>query len=143
MLKRVLVSCAVLIGVAAIGACGGTSGSSLPVKPQIVTDRDTIVDTMFVNQTRQETVQVTDKGQQDLVVSGYSLSNGNGVITLVNQAIIQPDGTSSNTVKSNQTGFITMQCKPTSAGAFTGTLTIQSNAENNPTKTVAITCNGQ
>ncbi len=142
MIKRLLVSCAVLIGAAGI-ACGGDSGSAdLPPKPQIVTDRDSIVDqAIFAGQQHNQTLQVTNKGQQDLVVSVYALDAQPGW-TLGNTTLIQAsDGTQSNTVKSNQTAFIYMTCKPTAVGeTITGTLTINSNAENKPVKTVDVSC---
>jgi hypothetical protein len=142
MIKRVLVFCAVLLAAVSLG-CGGDSGTeNLPDKPQIVTDRDSIVDTMFVNQTRTETLQVTNKGKQDLVVSGYTLTGAPEVV-LVNTTLLQQDGSSSNTVKSNKTAFISMTCKLTAPGSANATLTINSNAENKPVKTVTITCNAQ
>jgi hypothetical protein len=141
MIKRVLISCAVLLGAAGV-ACGGDSGSTdLPPKPQIVTDRDSIVDqAIFAGQQHTQTLQVTNKGQQDLVVSGYALQADPGW-ALLNNTLLQSDGSSSNTVKSNQTAFISMTCKPTSAGqTIAGTLTINSNAENKPVKTVTVSC---
>ena len=140
MLKRFLVSCSVVLGAIAIGCGGESGGGTLPDKPQIQTDRDSIVDNMFVNQQRTETLQVTNKGIQDLVVSGYGLS-GDSHIALVNTTILQSDGSSSNTIKSNKTGFISMTCQLPSAGTANSTLTINSNAENTPVKTVTVTCN--
>src|SRR5262244_1236976 len=63
MLKRVLFSCAVLIGTVYL-ACGGDSGTPTPTKekPQIVTDRDSIVDTFFVGQGRAQTLTVFNQG---------------------------------------------------------------------------------
>jgi hypothetical protein len=143
MIKRLLVSCAVLLGAAGI-ACGGDSGSvDLPPKPQIVTDRDSIVDQLiFAGQQKNETLQVTNKGQQDLVVSGFTLQADSGW-TLVNTspALYQDDGSQSATVKSNKTAFINFTCKPTTTGqTITGTLTINSNAENKPVKTISVSC---
>ncbi|HVP61613.1 MAG TPA: hypothetical protein VMT11_13695 [Myxococcaceae bacterium] len=141
MIKRLLVSCAVLLGAAGM-ACGGDSGTAdLPVKPQIVTDRDSIVDqAIYAGQTKTQTLQVTDKGQQDLVVSTYALT-GDSAIVLLNSTLAQADGSSSNTVKSNKTAFISMTCKPTSVNqTVNATLTINSNAENKPTKTVTVSC---
>ncbi|HTS79253.1 MAG TPA: hypothetical protein VMH40_01525 [Myxococcaceae bacterium] len=143
MIKRVLVLCAVLLGAAGLG-CGGSSGGTgdLPVKPQIVTDRDSIVDqAIYAGQQKNQTLQVTDKGQQDLVVSGYTLSGDPGVVLLNSTLIQASDGSMNNTVKSNQTAFISMTCKPTNVGqTVTATLTINSNAENSPTKTVSVSC---
>lgn len=140
MLKRFLVSCAVVLGAMAIGCGGESGGGTLPDKPQIQTDRDSIVVNSFVNQQLTQTLQVTNKGTQDLVVSGYALS-GDPCVTLTNTTILQEDGSTSNTIKSNKTGFISMSCKPTSLGTGNSTLTINSNAENKPAKTVAITWN--
>lgn len=140
MIKRLLVSCAVLLGAAGI-ACGGDSGTTeLPAKPQIVTDRDSIVDqSIYAGQQKTQTLQVTNKGQQDLVVSGYAL-NGDSAVVVLNTTLAQTEG-DSNTVKSNKTGFISMTCKPTSVGqTVTATLTINSNAENKPVKTVSVSC---
>jgi hypothetical protein len=118
MIKRLLVSCAVLLGAAGI-ACGGDSGTAdLPVKPQIVTDRDSIVDqAIFAGQQKNQTLQVTNKGQQDLVVSGFTLQADTGwILSNTSPALFQDDGSQSATVKSNKTAFINMTCKPTTAG---------------------------
>jgi hypothetical protein len=158
MLKRVVVFGSAVMAVAVVGACGD---DSLPVKAQIVTDRDKIVDSLFVGrlpadagggiaaQIIKENLQVTDKGQQDLVVSSIAVT-GDAPITLLTPVIIQPvalpDGgtgtTASNTLKVNQTGIITIQCAPPPVlpGTYNGTLTIVSNAENKPTKTIDIQC---
>ena len=131
-----------LLGAAGIG-CGGDSAESLPPKPQIVTDRDSIVDqAIFAGQQKNQTLQVINKGQEDLVVSGFTLQADSGW-ALVNSSpsLFQQDGSQSATVKSNKTAFITMTCKPTTAGqTITGTLTINSNAENKPTKTIDVSC---
>jgi hypothetical protein len=163
MLKRVLIFGTAVIAVTAVFACGDDSGS-LPAKPQIVTDRDTIVGSVFVGrlpdgglgvQSRTDILSVTDKGQQDLVISSIAVS-GDQVLSLLTPVIIQPvdlpDGgvgsTTSNTIKSNKSGFLTVQCAPPAQlGAvdggsitYTGELTIVSNAENKPNKTLGITC---
>lgn len=144
MIKRLLVSCAVLLGAAGI-ACGGDGGGSgdLPPKPQIVTDRDSIVDQLiYAGQQKNETLQVTNKGQQDLVVSGFTLQADSGwAMTNVSPNLYLDDGSQGATVKSNKTGFINFTCKPTSTGqTITGTLTINSNAENKPVKTISVSC---
>lgn len=95
---------------------------------------------IYAGQQKTQTLQVINKGQQDLVVSTYALSGDPGVV-LLNTTLLQSDGTSSNTVKSCKTAFISMTCKPTSVGAtVNGTLTINSNAENKPAKTVTLSC---
>ena len=142
MIKRVLVSSAVLLGAAAIGCGGGGgSGSNLPLQPQIITDRDTIVDqAIYANQQKNQNLGVENGGQQDLVVSGYTLV-GDPEVVLVNSTLAQADGTSSNTVKSGKTAFIVMTCKPTTVGqTVSANLTINSNAANKPQKVIPVSC---
>jgi len=142
MIKRVLFSSAVLLGAAAIGCGGGGgSGSNLPLQPQIITDRDTIVDqAIYANQQKNQNLGVENGGQQDLVVSGYTLA-GDPAVALVNTTLAQADGTSSNTVKSGKTAFIVMTCKPTSVGqTVSANLTINSNAANKPQKVIPVSC---
>ena len=142
MIKRVLFSSAVLLGAAAIGCGGGGgSGSNLPLQPQIITDRDTIVDqAIYANQQKNQNLGVENGGQQDLVVSGYTLV-GDPEVVLVNSTLAQADGTSSNTVKSGKTAFIVMTCKPTTVGqTVSANLTINSNAANKPQKVIPVSC---
>jgi len=142
MIKRVLFSSAVLLGAAAIGCGGGGgSGSNLPLQPQIITDRDTIVDqAIYANQQKNQNLGVENGGQQDLVVSGYTLA-GDPAVALVNTTLAQADGTSSNTVKSGKTAFIVMTCKPTTVGqTVSANLTINSNAANKPQKVIPVSC---
>jgi len=142
MIKRVLFSSAVLLGAAAIGCGGGGgSGSNLPLQPQIITDRDTIVDqAIYANQQQNQNLAVENGGQQDLVVSGYTLA-GDPAVALVNTTLAQADGTSSNTVKSGKTAFIVMTCKPTTVGqTVSANLTINSNAANKPQKVIPVSC---
>jgi len=97
---------------------------------------------IFAGQQKNQTLQVINKGQQDLVVSSFTLQADSGwALVSTSPNLSQADGSQSPTVKSNQTAFITMTCKPTTAGQIiTGTLTINSNAENKPTKTVDVSC---
>ena len=142
MIKSVLISSAVLLGAAAIGCGGGGgSGSNLPLQPQIITDRDTIVDqAIYANQQKNQNLGVENGGQQDLVVSGYTLA-GDPAVALVNTTLAQADGTSSNTVKSGKTAFIVMTCKPTTVGqTVSANLTINSNAANKPQKVIPVSC---
>ena len=131
-----------LLGAAGV-ACGGDSAESLPPNPQIVTDRDSIVDqAIFAGQQKNQTLQVINKGQQDLVVSGFTLQADSGwTLVSTSPSLFQDDGSQSATVKSNKAAFIFMTCKPTSAGqTISGTLTINSNAENKPVKTIEVSC---
>src|SRR5215472_10947905 len=120
MIKRVLVSGAVVVS-AALLACGGDSSTDLKQKPQIVTDRDSIVDTFFVGQGRAETLSVVNQGVEDLVVSSLQLSATDpGLVTpvtlpdggqyapfkLLSNGVLDVNGQINNTIKSRQTGFI-------------------------------------
>ena len=157
MLKRVLFSCAVLIGTVYL-ACGGDSGTTLKPKPQIVTDRDSIVDTFFVGQGRAQTLTVLNQGQQDLVVSSLQLSATDpGLVTgpsapfvLLADGVLDPNATGTpvikNTIKSNQSGFVSLMFTRPSPGTYQAadggiyqaTLTITSNAENAPSKVIPL-----
>lgn len=108
-----------------------------------MTDRDSIVDqAIFAGQQKNQTLQITNKGQQDLVVSGFTLQADTGwTLSNTSPDLFQPEGAPSAIVKSNKTAFINMACKPTSAGeTIDGTLTITSNAKNAPTKTITVSC---
>jgi len=157
MIKRVLFSGAVVV-VDALVACGSDSGSNLKQKPQIVTDRDSIVDTFFVGQGRAETLSVLNQGVEDLVVSSVQLSasdpglvavsdGGNSApFLLLANGVLDENGLINNTIKSNKIGFVAMrftrpppgQYAAADGGVYQATLTITSNAENFPTKTVAL-----
>jgi hypothetical protein len=141
MIKSVLVSSAVLLGAAAIGCGGGVSTQDLPLQPQIITDRDTIVDqAIYANQQKNQNLGVENGGQQDLVVSSYTLV-GDPEIVLVNTTLAQADGSQSNTVKSGKSAYIVMTCKPTTVGqTVSANLTINSNAANKPQKVVPVSC---
>jgi len=159
MIKRVLVSGAVFVG-AALLACGD-SGTELKQKPQIVTDRDSIVDTFFVGQGRPETLSVLNQGVEDLVVSGLQLSASDpGLVTpvtlpdggvvapflLLSSDVLDSNGQVNNTIKSNATGLVAMrftrpapgQYQAADGGIYQATLKITSNAENFPTKTIPL-----
>lgn len=97
---------------------------------------------IFAGQQKNQTLQVINKGQQDLVVSGFTLQADSGwTLVSTSPSLFQDDGSQSATVKSNKAAFIFMTCKPTSAGqTISGTLTINSNAENKPVKTIEVSC---
>lgn len=97
---------------------------------------------IFAGQQKNQTLQIINKGQQDLVVSGFTLQADNGwTLVSTSPTLYQEDGSQSATVKSNKTAFLFMTCKPTTAGeTITGTLTINSNAENKASKTVDVSC---
>src|SRR5262249_32259429 len=156
------VSCAVLLA-AVFLACSGDSGTGdLPQKPQIVTDRDSIVDTLcpysqtfHTAQGRGQVLAIVNKGQNDLTVSSLTLSATDpSLVTrvplpdggayapflLVVNGVIDPNSTPdagiviNNTIKSNKSGFVSMFFTSPDAGVWSAKLTIASNAENAPNK---------
>jgi hypothetical protein len=165
MIKRLLISCAVLIGAAGI-ACSGDSGGELKQKPQLVTDRDSIVDTLcpysqtfHTAQGRAQVLSVVNKGVEDLTVTSLTLSSTNpGLVTpvplpdggqyaaflLTANGILDssatPDAglTINNTIKSNKTGFVALFFNSPEAGVSNAKLTIVSNAENSPSKEIPL-----
>jgi len=166
MLKRVLFSCAVLIGTVYL-ACGGDSGTTdnLKQKPQIVTSRDSIVDTLFVGQGRPQTLTIFNQGKDDLVVSSLQLTASDpGLVTpvtlpdgghaapflLLADGVLDPNATGTltinNTIKSNKSGNVAMLFtrpapgiyQAADGGIYQATLTITSNAENAPSKVIPL-----
>jgi hypothetical protein len=164
MLKRVLVSGAVVLGLVAAIACSGDSGGDggLTQKPTIMTSRDVVADTLFTGQGRDQTLLVTNKGVEDLVISNLALTGDPSLIggagsgkpfVLQSQYVIQllPDGgvttdASGNTIKSNQSGFISLHFTGMTVvgnpadGGYTvdAGLTITSNADNAPSKQIGL-----
>jgi hypothetical protein len=176
MLKRFLFSSAVVLGFAAPIACSGDSGGGggLTDKPTIATDRDVIAAALTQGYGSAETLLVTNQGKQDLVISGMTLTGDPSLINprtlplpdggttttsvfrLVSPYVIQllPDGgvttgAEGNTLKSAQSGFVSLQfnappAAPNSGDAgtkFDAGLTITSNADNFPTKQVGLEIN--
>jgi hypothetical protein len=163
MLKRVLISCAVVLAFGAPLACSGSSGDgdgNLTQKPTISTDRDFIADKLFTGQGRDQTLLVTNKGIEDLVVTAITLTGDPSLITggsapfrLLSPNVIQvlPDGgtttdASGNTLKSNKSGFISLHFTGMTVvgnpadGGYTvdAGVTITSNADNAANKQVGL-----
>ena len=146
MIKRVLLSGGLLLGAAYLG-CGGDSGpggTTLTQKPSIVTDRNSIVDTLCKGALRRETLQVTNHGVEDLVINSVTLASSNGgLITGGNAAfqILPPVGvldsdpsggqpTVITKLKSNQIGFVALQFVSPDAGVWQASVDISTNATN-------------
>ncbi len=152
MIKRVLFSGGLLLGAAYLG-CGGDTGTNpgggtgtIQQKPAIITDRDAVVDTLCKNALRRETLTVTNKGVEDLVINSVALAptSAPGFTLLANGVLSSdPDGGTPQiitTLKSNQIGFVAMQFQPPTTGQLTASLNISTNATNvtNGLKTVAL-----
>jgi len=173
MIKRVLVSSAVVLGLLAVACSGGTDdgggnncGSS--TKPTIVTDRDVVGDSFFQGFGSPETLQVTNCGSQDLVITNIALTGDPSLLTpspllpdgglvtvfrLVSPYVIQvlPDGgvttgAEGNTLASKRSGVVSLQFNAPKAAANSGDagttydagLVITSNADNAPTKNIGL-----
>ena len=145
MIKRVLVSGAVVVG-AALFACGGDS-SDLKQKPQIVTDRDAIQADICKGLGGPQSLFIQNKGIEDLVVSSLTLTAVTpGVLNtqppvfrlLSDQVINAEDGGVNNTIKTNKFGLVSMYFNSIDAGTYDAQLTIASNAENAPSKVLPL-----
>ena len=125
------------LGFSALLACG--SSNSLPNQPQINTDRDTVdfgqsagLGT-YIGTVPQDSLKITNGGIQQLVISSATLA-GDSVFTMV--------GPSTTQIHGLQSAFITVYFAPTAEQVYNATLTINSNAQNAPTKTVNVTGKG-
>ena len=149
-------------------ACSGDSGTgNLPQQPQIVTDRDSIVDTLcpysqtfHTAQGRGQVLSIVNKGQNDLTVTALTLSSTDpSMVTrvplsdggayapflLLVNGVIDPIASTpdagiviNNIIKSNKTGFVSLFFNSPDAGTWNAKLTIASNAENAPNKDVPL-----
>lgn len=152
MIKRVLLSGGLLLGTAYLG-CGGDSGpggGSLTQKPSIITDRNSIVDTLCKGALRRQTLSLTNKGVEDLVINSVTLASSNaslvtpvslpdGGVTapflLLAPGVLDsdPTGTAPTVItklKSNQIGFVALQYTSPNAGVWDAALNISTNATN-------------
>ena len=148
MIKRVLLSGGVLLGAAYLG-CGGDSGSGKPPltqKPSVITDRNLVADTLCKGALRRQTLIVTNGGVEDLVINSVTLSSTNPAVVTGGSAAFQllangvlpsnPDGgpgtivTPVSTLKSNQSGFVSLLFTSPDAGNWVASLNLATNATN-------------
>jgi len=134
MHSRLFWICPILL---ALTACG--KGQDLPQQPQLIVDRDTIDFGqslgfgVYVGTAPQESLQIHNGGSSDLVITSATLS-GDPAFTM--------NGPLSMRVTGLQNTFIQIIFAPSSARVFNTTLTIVSNAQNAPNKTIAISGKG-
>ncbi|MHB8875317.1 MAG: Ig-like domain-containing protein [Myxococcaceae bacterium] len=120
----------------ALFACGK---ESLPQKPQLITDRDSIGfgqefgSGTYIGTKPQESLLIENKGLEDLVITSISPS-GDTEISI--------EAPSSLTVKGKGHTFIRIFFEPKAAKIYSSTLTIVSNAENAPQKLINISGRG-
>ncbi len=125
-------------------SCGGPK--PLPAQPQIDlfpsglyfgTDQcyGTYLNTIGIN-----SLQISNGGQQPLVISGVSKSGDTDGVFQVTGPVVPGDGGSSpvKQLASGETAFIQVVFSPQAAKEYTATLTISSNAANEPTATIPL-----
>jgi hypothetical protein len=127
---------------AAVLAVGLGAGcpEEFPQKPQIrvPTTPDNPFDftPTFVGQSKQATIAITNKGLDDLVLTSLTLT-GDSVF----RKFAPTDGTTNPTlmtVPANKSSYFSLLFNPTVAGTFTGSVNIQSNAENSPSLDIPV-----
>lgn len=120
----------------ALAACGK---ESLPQKPQLILDRDSLGFGLefgrgtYIGTSPQESLLVENGGLEDLVFSS---------VTLTGDPAFKHEGPSKDRLKGRERGYIRVIFTPTQLKDYAATLTLSSNAENTPTKTIAITGRG-
>jgi hypothetical protein len=142
-----------LAAVALVLAVGLGAGcpEDFPQKPQIrvpINPNPLAFDALFVGQSGQSSIAITDKGLDDLVVNSVTLTgdsvfhkfvptDGTSNPTLVPDAGTVPSG-AVTLVPANKTSFFVVIFSPTAAGTFTGNVNIASNADNTPSLDIPV-----
>jgi len=132
MLLRALVF-SILLGLC---ACNKTT---IPLNPQIKTNRDSVGFGseqgfgVYIGASQQDSLDIQNSGTNDLVISAVSMT-GDNVFTY--------QGPQPMTVQGLKHSAVTFYFTPRASRRYTGTFTITSNAENFPTKTIALSGTG-
>jgi hypothetical protein len=115
-------------------ACG-KGADEVPLTPQLVTAQNSLGfgqefgSGTYVGTSAQNSLVIQNKGQKDLVISDVQISG---------DSAFDFEGPDVSTVKSGQSALVTVFFTPPAAGQYQGTLTITSNADNQPTKDIAL-----
>jgi hypothetical protein len=118
-----------ILSLGIIVASLGCGKESLPTKPQLIVDRESLGfgqefgSGVYIGTVKTDTIQLTNGGLEDLVFES-ALYTGD-------QAFV-PEGPVKTTLKGKQTTFIRIFFTPTAEKVYTGSLMIVSNAEDNP-----------
>ncbi len=121
----------------ALVACGNTP--SLPQKPQLITDRDSLGfgqefgSGTYIGTSTQNSLMIENQGLDPLVLNQVTIAGDSAFVL---------DPASSTTIKAKARAFLRITFTPTQAKVYTATITIDSNAENTPHKTVDVTGKG-
>jgi hypothetical protein len=116
------------------------SGKVPPQEPQIETDRSIIGfgeefgDAVYVSTTPVETLQVWNRGQDDLIVSGITITGAAPAVFSYTTSA----PSSLLTIHGGQVGFVQVSFAPTSAGTSSATMHLVSNAQNQPSLQVSL-----
>ena len=129
MPSRLLIS---LLSALIFAAC--SESDSIPQKPQIKLSPETVQTSSYVNSTFKAGVQIQNTGLDPLVLSDVQLC-GDAAFTKV-------DGPSKTTLNRGESSYVQLAFTPTQVKAYSGTLTITSNAENKATATVSLQGDG-
>lgn len=126
-------------------ACG--KSTDLPQKPQIERDRNEMtfggpVLATYVGTQTAETLLLKNGGKDDLHISDIKVTGANASLFQISHFGVRDSATAIDTlpvkVPSNDSGWVELVYKPSAAGTHTATLTITSDAENQPTLTLSM-----
>ena len=119
-------------------ACGKPE-PTLPQKPQILTDRNSI----GFGQEYGSGTYIGTKPPESLLIMNKGLDNLHiDDVSLVGAKEITMDPIASNDIKGNDHTFIRFFFEPKAEGVFKATVTINSNADNEPHKAIEISGKG-
>lgn len=130
---RALVTGLILV---ALAGCGK---ESMPDKPQLLLDRASIGfgqefgSGTYIGTEPQESLLIENGGLQNLEISS---------VTIAGAAEFRITPPPKKTLKGKEHTFVQIFFKPTQVKAYSATLTIVSNAENTPSREVAVTGRG-
>lgn len=131
--------------IVALAACGK---EPLPQKPQLLVDRDSIGFSQefgsgtFVGAKPQESLLITNGGLENLVINSVSLTGDSQFSVDGPSPCLNTDGGVPCEVKGKGRTFIRIIFAPTQERNYSASITINSNAENAPTKVVGVTGRG-
>lgn len=135
MLRATLIAVSIVVGCAACGK----GEDPLPAKPQLKLDRDSIGfgqefnSGTYIGQSPLQSLRLENGGQQDLTITS---------VTFAGPSQFTASQPAKTTLKSKEYTYVQLSFTPTEEKIYEGTLTIVSNADNTPMKTVKISGRG-
>lgn len=128
-----------------IVASSGCGKESLPQKPQLIVDRESLGfglefgSGVYIGTMKTDSIQITNGGLQDLTISSATYSG---------DQVFAVEGPLKTTLKGKETTFIRVIFTPTEEKMYMGSILISSNAETNattkssPMKTIGLSGRG-